>query len=146
MKYWIAIHEPNSIEHHDDLIGLPGDRDEDGTLNPGKSNYLEISPGDRVAYYCTSPIKAVIGVSTVSEGPETYADEWKNKYQFKIEPPLGVSEKKIPYKVLVDRLRFFKVEDGTKMNPSKANLKINASIVEIPEEDFNIIESLLQDE
>ncbi len=157
MNYWIINHTYDAFQEHRDLIGLPSkknkdtgepERNSEDNLVPKYSLTNKIQTEDKIVYYCPNPLMEVIGLFEIEKGPLTresdqFADDWEESIQFKIKPiKVFEEERRIPYKDLVDNLKFFRDEDGNIFTPKACAAKLIGTIREIPEEDFDKIKNL----
>jgi len=152
LKYWLIIHQHSNYLLHNDLIGIPakldGDtgqviRDEEGNLTPRYFFTNEIEIGDKVAYYCPTPKRYIIGLFKIIEGPGFFTSDWDKSIQFKIEPLYNVvDEIYISYYDLLERLEFFKDDIGQPVSSRAAAAKIYGTIKKISENDFRKVEEM----
>ncbi len=154
-NYWILNHKFSSYLENNDVITLPGRkeritkellRDSSGKIIPKYDYYKNLKIGDRIAYYCTAPKQAVIGLFEITDGPDyeaTFAQEWSNTIQFKIRPinPI-VEENRVSFNDLVRNLSFFKDKEGEVLEGRSASMKLWGTLKEIDKKDFNRIVEL----
>ena len=107
MQYWFIVHDRDSYNERNDLIGFSASRND--PKKPHLNVVNEMKPGDQFVYYMKAPDSAILGTFEILEGVGNYYDKWYwGVFQFKVRKLNVCKDAPIPIQDLIPKLEFFK--------------------------------------
>jgi len=137
MQYWFIVHDRESYNERNDLIGFGSKKDNPGV--PHLKAVQRMRSGDKIVYYMKSPDSAVLGTFRIIEGPGRYYNDWSDgSFQFRIKPLITAEKSPVPIRKLVSKIDFLKG-----LNEKAWPAKLKTAIQKISKNDYDIIEDLI---